>query len=126
MKTVRRMAGWDAQRVRSVMTEVRERGESDIDYVSDTLNVVGGASDQVLRRRVACRACGEEMPKGAAAIQFAYRFHPDAHPYRISEAFMHRVCPSKASCGNCGSSVHLATRVDTETGRVSRICTSCD
>lgn len=86
---VRRMAGCDAAQIRSVMAAARQAGQAGVDYVPGTLHVVGGASDQVVGRTTACRACGQDMPKGAPATQFAYRFHPDVHPYRITEAFMH-------------------------------------
>ncbi len=89
MATTQRMAGYDAQQIRTAMAVVRELGQGGIDHIGGALNVVGGASDQVLRRKAVCRACGGEMPKGATATQFAYRFYPDAHPYRITEAFMH-------------------------------------
>lgn len=87
--TVIRMAGWDAAQIRQAMVTAREQGQTGVEYVPDTLNVVGGASDQVLRRKATCRACGVDMPQGATATQFAYRFYPDVHPYRITEAFMH-------------------------------------
>lgn len=89
MAAVIRMAGWDAGQIRQTMATIREQGETSVDDVPDTLNVVGGASDQALRRRATCRACGGDMPKGATATQFAYRFYPDVHPYRITESFMH-------------------------------------
>lgn len=87
--SVIRIGGWDAGQIRSAMAVARAQGETGVDDVPAALNVVGGASDQVLRRRVNCRVCGASMPTGATATQFAYRFYPDVHPYRITEAFIH-------------------------------------
>jgi hypothetical protein len=86
---VHRMAGWDVQQIRQTMAATREQGGAGVAYVPDTLNVIGGASDQVVRRKTICRACGSDLPKGATATQFAYRYSPDAHPYRITESYMH-------------------------------------
>lgn len=89
MATVIRMSGYDARQIRQAMATIRAQGETGIDFVTGSLNVVGGAVDVSLRCKATCRVCGGSMSKGATATQFAYRYYPDAHPYRITKSFMH-------------------------------------
>lgn len=84
--TVQRIPGYDVQEIRQAMTAARAQGKNQTEY-GICLDVVGGAQDVVLRRKSGCRSCGEVMPKGATATQFAYR--SDTHRYRITEMFIH-------------------------------------
>jgi len=83
---VQRIPGYDVQAIRQAMEAARARGKSATEY-GIFLDVVGGAADVTLRRKAGCRACGQPMPKGATATQFAYR--SDSHRYRITEMFIH-------------------------------------
>lgn len=81
------LPGYEARAIWAAMAVAREQGQTSTDSLSTT-NVVGGASIVALRRKSRCRGCGQDMRKGAEAIQFAYRWVPDFH-YRITESFLH-------------------------------------
>lgn len=81
------LAGYEARAIWAAMAAARAGGQTQVDYLPST-DVVGGASIVTLRRKARCRACDQDMTKGAQAIQFAYRWTPDFH-YRITESFIH-------------------------------------
>ena len=81
------LAGYEARAIRAAVAAAREQGLTSADYIPST-DVVGGASIVTLRRKAHCRSCGQAMPKGGEAIQFAYRWVPAFH-YRITESFIH-------------------------------------
>lgn len=80
-----RLSGHDAAAIWDTVAGMREQGVTQIDYHPVP---VGGLILTPLRRKACCRACGQAMPKGADAIQFAYRWTPDYH-YRITDSFLH-------------------------------------
>lgn len=82
-----RLGGYYAALIREKVAAGIAAGKGGVDYLG-VGESFGGAEIVTLGRAARCRCCGERMPKGAQAIQFAYRWVP-AFRYRITASYLH-------------------------------------